>query len=659
MATDPKYNNSNDNGERPSAPKPPFGGKSIGWIYWVVILLLLFPFFTNNFGGPEEISWSKLESSLLAKNAVEKIVVINKEIAQIYVKQDALEDSDLKDGPNGILSSGQGPHYYITIGSVESFEDKLERAQEDAGISEKIDVRYENRTSWTTILSWLVPLFFFIIIWMYFLRSMGGGKSGNPLFNFGKSTAKLTETGGKSKVTFNDIAGLTEAKAEVKEVVDFLKNPKDYTRLGAKIPKGVLLVGPPGTGKTLMAKAVAGEAQVPFYSMSGSEFVEMFVGVGASRVRDLFKKAKAKAPSIIFIDEIDAVGRSRGKVNAFQANDERESTLNQLLTELDGFGDNTGVIVLAATNRPDVLDKALLRPGRFDRHIYLELPNQSERVEIFKVHLRPLKLSKDVNVEVLAKLSPGFSGADIANICNEAALIAARKKKNEVEQEDFMAARDRVIVGMERKSKIISPKEKEIVAYHEAGHAVTSWYLKHVDSLVKVSIIPRGKSLGAAWYLPEERQIVTKSQFIDQICASLGGRAAEEIVFNEISSGALDDLEKVTKQAYTMVSYYGLDEEIGPISYYDSSGDNQRMLGKPYSEEMAKQIDHEVRDLILSAYERTKNLLIQHRDELEKLAQLLLEKEVVDKDDLEKLLGKRGEKILNYDKPMDPGPLVS
>lgn len=407
-----------------------------------------------------------------------------------------------------------------------------------------------------------------------------------------------------------------------------------------------------------MAKAVAGEAQVPFYSMSGSEFVEMFVGVGASRVRDLFKKAKAKAPSIIFIDEIDAVGRSRGKVNAFQANDERESTLNQLLTELDGFGDNTGVIVLAATNRPDVLDKALLRPGRFDRHIYLELPNQSERVEIFKVHLRPLKLSKDVNVEVLAKLSPGFSGADIANICNEAALIAARRKKDAVEQEDFMAARDRVIVGMERKSKIISPKEKEIVAYHEAGHAVTSWYLKHVDSLVKVSIIPRGKSLGAAWYLPEERQIVTKSQFMDQICASLGGRAAEEIVFHEISSGALDDLEKVTKQAYTMVSYYGLDEEIGPISYYDSSGDNQRLLGKPYSEEMAKQIDHEVRDLVLTAYERTKNLLVQHRDELEKLAQLLLEKEVVDKDDLEKLLGKRGEKILNPEKPMDPGPLV-
>lgn len=661
MSTDSKYSNTNENGEKPSTPKRPFGGKDFGWFYWVVLLLLLFPFFTNKLEAPEEISWSKFENTLLANNAIEKIVVINKEVAQIYIKKDVLDNPDLKDNNNGLLSSGNGPHYYITIGSVESFENKLRRAQEDAGISEKIDVRYENKTSWTTILSWLLPFVFFIFIWIFLLRSMRGGKGGNSIFNFGKSTAKLTEKGTKSKVTFNDIAGLKEAKAEVMEVVDFLKNPEDYTRLGAKIPKGVLLVGPPGTGKTLMAKAVAGEAQVPFYSMSGSEFVEMFVGVGASRVRDLFKKAKAKAPSIIFIDEIDAVGRSRGKINAFQANDERESTLNQLLTELDGFGDNTGVIVLAATNRPDVLDKALLRPGRFDRHIYLELPNQSERAEIFKVHIRPLKLSENVDIEVLAKLSPGFSGADIANICNEAALIAAREKKDEVEQEDFMAARDRVIVGMERKSKIISPKEKEIVAYHEAGHAVASWHLKHVDSLVKVSIIPRGKSLGAAWYLPEERQIVTKSQFIDQLCASLGGRAAEEIIFNEISSGALDDLEKVTKQAYTMVSYYGLDEEIGPISFYDSTGDNERMLGKPYSEEMAKQIDHEVRDLIMSAYERTKKLLMVHKEELENLAQLLLKKEVVNKDDLEGLLGKRGEKILGEDteKPSNPNLLVN
>ena len=456
----------------------------------------------------------------------------------------------------------------------------------------------------------------------------------------------MNETGTKSKVTFEDVAGLKEAKTEVMEVVDFLKNPGRYTTLGAKIPKGVMLVGPPGTGKTLMAKAVAGEAGVPFFSMSGSEFVEMFVGVGASRVRDLFKRAKEKAPSIIFIDEIDAVGRSRGKINAFQANDERESTLNQLLTELDGFGPNTGVIVLAATNRPDILDKALLRPGRFDRHIYLELPNKQERVEIFGVHIRGLKLSTDVDIDLLSSLSPGFSGADIANICNEAALIAARKKKKAIQQEDFIEARDRVVGGLERKSKIISPEEKEIVAYHEAGHAVASWYLKHVDSLVKVSIIPRGKSLGSAWYLPEERQIVTKAQFMDQLCSALGGRAAEEIIFDEISSGALDDLEKVTKQAYSMVVYYGLDTEIGPISFYDSTGQSERILGKPYSEHMAKLIDNEVHDLIFTAYERTKNLLVKHRSELEKLAKLLLEKETVEKEDLEQLLGERSSELL-------------
>ena len=479
----------------------------------------------------------------------------------------------------------------------------------------------------------------------------GGGTGGNPLFNFGKSTPKISEKGTKSSASFKDIAGLKEAKIEVMEVVDFLKNPDTYTKLGAKIPKGVMLVGPPGTGKTLMARAVAGEAQVPFFSMSGSEFVEMFVGVGASRVRDLFKRAKEKAPSIIFIDEIDAVGRSRGKVNAFQANDERESTLNQLLTELDGFGPNTGVIVLAATNRPDILDKALLRPGRFDRHIYLELPTNEERIEIFKVHIRPLKLAQEVDLATLSAMSPGFSGADIANICNEAALIAARKKKKQVEQTDFMEARDRIVGGIERKSKIISPKEKEIVAHHEAGHAVVSWYLENVDSLVKVSIIPRGKSLGSAWYLTEDRQIVTKSQLMDQICASLGGRAAEEIIFDEPSSGALDDLEKVTKQAYTMVAYYGLDEEIGPISFYDSSGQNERLLGKPYSENMAQLIDKEVQNLIITAYNRTKVLLLAHREELEKLAQLLLQKEVVEKEDLEEILGKRSTEIFMENNP--------
>lgn len=647
----PNKNNkgkSKTSGSNKNYPKPPYGGYGFNWLYFLFLgLLLWFSIFSNPVSGTKEINWSFLQDTLLAQQEVAKIVVVNKEFAEIHIKKDRLGDPRHKEVSEKLFSAEVGPQYRMTIGSVETFEDKLQRAQEDFSPSEKINVHYESRTSWIGILSWLLPFGIIILFWLFMLQRMGGrGTGGNSLFNFGKSTPQVSEKGTKSSGSFKDIAGLKEARLEVMEVVDFLKNPETYTKLGAKIPKGVLLVGPPGTGKTLMARAVAGEAQVPFFSMSGSEFVEMFVGVGASRVRDLFKKAKEKAPSIIFIDEIDAVGRSRGKVNAFQANDERESTLNQLLTELDGFGPNTGVIVLAATNRPDVLDKALLRPGRFDRHIYLELPTKEERKEIFGVHLRPLKLSKNVDVELLAKLSPGFSGADIANICNEAALIAARKKKKTVEQEDFLDARDRVIGGMERKSKIISPKEKEIVAHHEAGHAVVSWYLKNVDSLVKVSIIPRGKSLGAAWYLPEERQIVTKSQFMDQICASLGGRAAEDIIFNEPSSGALDDLEKVTKQAYTMVAYYGLDEEIGPISFYDSSGQNERLLGKPYSENMAQQIDKEVKELVTTAYERTKKLLLEHRDELEKLAQLLLKQEEVEKEDLEEILGKRGIKEL-------------
>ncbi|MCK5402113.1 MAG: ATP-dependent zinc metalloprotease FtsH, partial [Flavobacteriaceae bacterium] len=565
MDNENKKNQKTNLSEANKSKSPP-GGYKPNWFYLLVVFLLLFFVFFGSIFDTKEISWLEFEQTMLSQHDVAKIIVVNKEIAEIYIKKERLEEVRHKEFSESIFRSEIGPHYAIHIGSVESFENKLEQAQQNFSPEEKFEIRYVNRTSWITILSWIFPIGLLFLFWILMFRGIGKvgrGGMGGSIFNFGKSTAKLMNKDTKSTTTFNDIAGLKEAKIEVKEIIDFLNNPETYTKLGAKIPKGVMLVGPPGTGKTLMARAVAGEAKVPFFSLSGSEFVEMFVGVGASRVRDLFKQAKEKAPSIIFIDEIDAIGRSRGKANAFQTNDERENTLNQLLTELDGFGTNTGVIVLAATNRADILDKALLRPGRFDRHIYLELPNKQERKEIFDVHLRPLKMSGDVDVELLASLSPGFSGADIANICNEAALIAARKKKERVEQEDFMQARDRVVGGLERKSKIISPKEKKIVAHHEAGHAVASWYLKNVDPLVKVSIIPRGKSLGAAWYLPEEHQIITKSQFIDQICASLGGRAAEELIFNEVSTGALDDLEKITKQAYNMVAYYGLDEEIG------------------------------------------------------------------------------------------------
>ncbi|MDT7829863.1 ATP-dependent zinc metalloprotease FtsH [Pricia sp. S334] len=623
--------------------KPPAGCMGSNWFYFFLLGWLLWFFvFSNPMSNTEEISWNFLRDSLVAPQKVAKIEVINREVAEIYLKKEEPSEPEDEDTIDNFFSVPEGPRYRITIGSVETFENKLQQAEANLSAADGIELQYKTRTSWTSILTWLLPLGIIIFFWVYMLRRMrGGGMGGNPFSKFGKSTAKISEKGTKSSVTFEDVAGLQEAKVEVMEVVDFLKNPETYTQLGAKIPKGVMLVGPPGTGKTLMARAVAGEADVPFFSISGSEFVEMFIGVGASRVRDLFKKAKEKSPSIIFIDEIDSVGRTRGQANVHQSNDERESTLNQLLTELDGFGPNTGVIVIAATNRPDVLDQALLRPGRFDRSIHLELPTKAERKEIFEVHLKPLKLAPNVDREVLAQLSPGFSGADIANICNEAALIAARKKKSAVEQEDFMEARDRIVGGMERKSKIISDKERNIVAYHEAGHAVVSWYLKNVDSLVKVSIIPRGKSLGSTWYLPKERQIVTKAQFMDQMCALLGGRVAEDVIFDEISSGALDDLEKVTKQAYSMVAYYGLDKEIGPISFYDSTGRNNQMLGKPYSENMAEQIDKEVQQLVNDAYQRTKNLLIKHRDELEKLAELLLEQETVGKKDLEKILGKR------------------
>ncbi|QYA26967.1 ATP-dependent zinc metalloprotease FtsH [Gramella sp. MT6] len=638
----PKTNKDNKSQRETKKPVKQPPGIGFSWFYVFIIILMLIISIFSRFGNePEQISWLDFEQKMLSQHDVAKIVVVNKEIAEIYIKKEKLSENRYKSLTEGVFDGSSGPHYIMQIGSVESFESKLERARQDFTKDEFIEVTYTTTLNWLAVLSWILPIGLLIFFWWIILSRSRPGGTGSSIFKFGKSTAKLMDRTIKSTTTFNDVAGLKEAKIEIKEIVDFLKNPETYTRLGAKIPKGVLLVGPPGTGKTLMARAVAGEAQVPFFSLSGSEFVEMFVGVGASRVRDLFKNAKESAPSIIFIDEIDAVGRTRDKANAFRTNDERETTLNQLLTELDGFGVNTGVIVLAATNRADVLDKALLRPGRFDRHIFLELPNKEERKEIFLVHLRPIKKAKDVDIEILASLSPGFSGADIANICNEAALIAARKQKKEVAQLDFMEARDRVIGGLERKSKIISPKEKEIIAHHEAGHAVVSWYLKNVDALVKVSIIPRGKSLGAAWYLPEEHQIITKSQFIDQICASLGGRAAEEIIFNEASSGALDDLEKVTKQAYIMVAYYGLDKEIGPISFYDSTGQYESSLFKPYSEKMAETIDNEVQDLIHTAYETTIGILQEHKTELMKLAQLLLKKEVAEQDDLEKILGKR------------------
>ncbi|MGZ8525396.1 MAG: ATP-dependent zinc metalloprotease FtsH, partial [Chitinophagaceae bacterium] len=556
-------------------------------------------------------------------------------------------DSMFKDVFEPAFGSGlrEGPHYYFNIGSVESFERKLDEAEKDFLISEKIPVSYTKKTNWFwNILTWVLPFILIFGLWRFLQRrsgSMGTGTGGSSIFNFGRSTATLIEKE-KSNVTFDDVAGLEEAEMEVREVVDFLKNPGSFTRLGAKIPKGVILVGPPGTGKTLLAKAVAGEAQVPFFTISGSEFVEMFVGVGASRVRDLFKRAKEKAPCIVFIDEIDAIGRSRGKGTFLSgANDERESTLNQLLTEMDGFGTNSGVIVLAATNRADMLDPALLRPGRFDRHIYLELPNMKEREEIFKVHLRPLVLDETIDTHFLAAQTPGFSGADIANICNESALIAARKKKEKIGRDDFLDAIDRTVAGIEKKSKIISPEEKKIIAYHEAGHAVASWLLKHVDPLIKVSIIPRGKSLGAAWYLPEEKQLRSKTAFTEHLCATLGGRAAEQIVFGEVSSGALDDLEKVTKEAYMMVVYYGFNEKIGNISYYDSSGQRDMSIQKPYSEETGKLIDEEVRNLVNEAYQRTKQLLQQNRESLNKVAEQLLKKEIIFKEDLEGILGKR------------------
>jgi len=609
-------------------------------LFLLVFLIFASQLIIYKWEDPDKTDWQSFKTEMLATGAVSKIDVVNKEQVEVYVKSNLLGEGDY----SSFSKNNTGPHFYFDIGSVEAFESKLEVAQKEYRLSEPLKIEYSKRTNWfSVLLSWMFPVVLFIGLWMLIMRrstmsQMGDGRS---IFDFGKTAPRVLDKRTENKTTFKDVAGLESAIIEVKEIVTFLKSPEKYTRLGAKIPKGMMLVGPPGTGKTLLAKAIAGEADVPFFSMSGSEFVEMFVGVGASRVRDLFKRAKVKAPSIIFIDEIDAVGRSRGKVNAMQTNDERESTLNQLLTEMDGFADNSGVIVLAATNRPDILDKALLRPGRFDRHIYLELPNVVERTAIFKVHSKKLLLSENINLENLAVQTPGFSGADIANVCNEAALIAARKRKDAIEPIDFESAIERIVGGLEHTGKIISESEKKIIAYHEAGHATVSWFLKHADQLIKVTIVPRGKSLGAAWYKAEERQIYTKAQLKDRLCSALGGRAAEALMLNDISSGGLDDLEKVTKQAYSMVAHYGLSEKLGNISFYDSKGDYQQTMHKIYSEETATIIDDEVRKLIDESFMNTMDILSRHRHELIRLAEILMEKEVVYKEELEKIFGVR------------------
>jgi cell division protease FtsH len=541
------------------------------------------------------------------------------------------------------LGAGIGHQYVINYGDLQNFENEVKKTISENQLTTGLDYETESNVLGDLLLS-ILPFVLIIGVWIFIMRRMSGGGAGGAggqIFNIGKSKAKLFDEKSDTRTSFKDVAGLEGAKEEVEEIVEFLRNPEKYTSLGGKIPKGALLVGPPGTGKTLLAKAVAGEAKVPFFSLSGSDFVEMFVGVGASRVRDLFKQAKDKSPAIIFIDEIDAIGRARGKNNITGSNDERENTLNQLLTEMDGFGTNTNVIVLAATNRADVLDKALMRAGRFDRQIYVDLPDLNERKEIFEVHLRPIKTAETLDLDFLAKQTPGFSGADIANVCNEAALIAARKEKKAVTKEDFLDAVDRIVGGLEKKNKIITPGEKETIAYHESGHATVSWLLEHAAPLVKVTIVPRGQSLGAAWYLPEERQIVRTEQMLDEMCATLGGRAAEQVVFGKISTGALSDLEKVTKQARAMITVYGLNETLGNITYYDSSGQSEYGFTKPYSEETAQVIDKEISLLIESQYQRAIELLTKNRSKLDELAQRLLEKEVIFKDDLEKIFGQR------------------
>ena len=626
-------------------------------IYAVVILLFLGISFASggsSFQEPARTNTSKF-NALLESGAVEKVVVYNKAEAEVFLTKEALKDKAHKAVAKDMFNKdNKGPHYVFEIGNDEIFQNKLDEAVKAGKLK---DYNFLPKSNWSDLFISLLPVLILVVIWIVIMRRMSGGPAGGggggQIFNIGKSRARLFDEKTDIKTTFKDVAGLEGAKEEIQEIVEFLRNPDKYTNLGGKIPKGALLVGPPGTGKTLLAKAVAGEAKVPFFSLSGSDFVEMFVGVGASRVRDLFKQAKEKSPSIIFIDEIDAVGRARGKNNFSGSNDERENTLNQLLTEMDGFGTNSHVIVLAATNRADVLDKALLRAGRFDRQIFVDLPDIRERREIFEVHLAGIKKVDDLDTEFLAKQTPGFSGADIANVCNEAALTAARKGKSAVDRQDFLDAVDRIVGGLEKKNKIITPEEKRAIAIHEAGHATVSWMLEHAAPLVKVTIVPRGQSLGAAWYLPEERQIVRPDQMLDEMCATMGGRAAEKVVFDKISTGALSDLEKVTRQARAMVTIYGLNDKLGNVTYYDSSGQSEYNFSKPYSEDTAQVIDKEISSLIEGQYQRAIAILQENKDKLIQLADILIEKEVIFKDDLETIFGKR-----QFDKNLQEEPSV-
>ena len=622
---------------------PQLGGKrpkfNIYWVWMILAVVILSWGLLGNEKVTHTTTWDGVKE-MIEKGDLQKIVVVNKETAEVYLKPDKVASYSDRKEYKGITE--HGPQFSFNIGSLDYFQHNLENAQTE--YDQEVPLSFETRRNiWGDAFTLIFPILILVGIWWFLWRGMSRGNNGGGggIFSVGKAKAQMFDKDANVNITFKDVAGLEEAKVEIMEIVDFLKNPGKYSDLGGKIPKGALLVGPPGTGKTLLAKAVAGEANVPFFSISGSDFVEMFVGVGASRVRDLFRQAKEKAPCIVFIDEIDAIGRARSKNVGYSSNDERENTLNQLLTEMDGFGTNAGVIVLAATNRADILDKALLRAGRFDRQINVELPDLKERREIFDVHLKNLKLDPKLDRDFLARQTPGFSGADIANVCNEAALIAARNNKKQVEKEDFLSAIDRIIGGLERKNKIIIPSEKRTIAYHEAGHATVSWVLEHANPLIKVTIIPRGKALGAAWYLPEERQITTKEQMLDEMAAILGGRASELLNFGKVSTGALNDLERVTKQAYAMVAYYGMSSEVGNLSFYDSTGQNDMALTKPYSERTAQEIDAEVKKLIDGAFQRSLETLEKHRAGLTQLAELLLEREVIFAEDLEKIFGKR------------------